>query len=121
MPVKSSHEVPFQPVKVGEKARFQVLISSEEAPHFAMRRFVLAPGGRIPAHTNTVEHEQYILRGRARLGIGEQNYEVGAGDVVFIPQGVPHWYYNEGTEDFEFLCLIPNQEDRMTLVEEESQ
>lgn len=118
MPVKSSREVPFQPVKVGEKATFQVLIASEEAPHFAMRRFVLAPGGHIPAHTNTVEHEQYILRGRARLGIGEQTYEVGAGDVVFIPQGVPHWYRNEGAEDFEFLCLIPNQEDRMTLVEE---
>lgn len=116
MSVKSSKEIPFQPVRAGEKAGFQVLISAEEAPHFAMRRFLLAPGGWIPPHTNTVEHEQYVLRGRARLGIGEQDYEVSAGDVVFIPAGAPHWYRNEGTEDFEFLCLIPNQEDRMTLV-----
>lgn len=118
MTVKSSNEVPFQPVKVGEKARFQVLISSEEAPHFAMRRFVLAPGGQIPAHTNTVEHEQYVLRGQAKIGIDEQTYEVCAGDVVFIPANVPHWYRNEGTEAFEFLCLVPNQEDKMTLLGE---
>ncbi len=67
-------------------------------------------------HTNTVEHEQYVLRGRARLGIGEQTYEVSAGNVVLIPAGIPHWYRNEGAEDFEFLCLAPDQEDKMTLL-----
>lgn len=115
MLVKSSGEVPFQPVKVGEGGRFQVLISSEEAPHFAMRRFVLAPGGWIPPHTNTVEHEQFVLRGRAKIGIDKQTYEVRAGDVLFIPAGVPHWYQNEGPKHFEFLCLVPNQADKMTL------
>ena len=70
----------------------------------------------MPRHTNTVEHEQYVLRGRASVGIGDQTYEVSAGDVVFIPAGVPHWYRAEDSEPFEFLCMVPNLPDRIELV-----
>ncbi len=118
MSVKHSREIPFQAVKAGRSTAFQVLISAEEGPHFAMRRFVIAPGGYMPLHTNTVEHEQFVLRGQARIEIAGQIHEVGAGDVIFIPAGAPHRYQNVGKEDFEFLCLIPNQEDRLTLLEE---
>lgn len=117
MSVKHSDQIPFQDVRTGKQAKFQVLISAEEAPHFALRRFRISPGGFIPLHTNTVEHEQYVLQGRARLDIDQQTYEVQAGDVVFIPAGAPHRYQNLGEEDFEFLCLIPNQEDKLTLLE----
>jgi oxalate decarboxylase/phosphoglucose isomerase-like protein (cupin superfamily) len=38
--------------------------------------------------------------------------------VVFIPEGVPHYYQNIGDEPFEFLCMIPNKPDEIKLVEE---
>jgi len=76
----------------------------------------MAPGGGIPAHTNTVEHEQYVLRGRARIGIGEEVRDVGPGNVLFIPAGVPHWYEVQGEEAFEFLCIVPNAPDRIEMV-----
>jgi quercetin dioxygenase-like cupin family protein len=41
---------------------------------------------------------------------------VNAGDVVFIPEGAPHWYQNNGEEDFEFLCIIPNKKDNLRIV-----
>lgn len=119
MPVKSANDVQPQVVKAGDKTTIQVLISSQEGPNFAMRRFVMQPGGGIPNHTNTVEHEQYILRGHARIGIGGQEYEVKAGDVVFIPEGVPHWYQNVGEADFEFLCMIPNKPDEIRIIGKE--
>ena len=72
----------------------------------------------MPRHTNTVEHEQYILRGRAKIGIGEEVYEVNAGDVVLIPAGIVHFYENIGEEPFEFLCIIHNKEDKITIVDE---
>ncbi len=118
MSVKHDNDIPLQVVKAGEKTTIQVLISSQEGPNFAMRRFVMQPGGGMPDHTNTVEHEQYVLRGHARIGIGGQEYEVKAGDVVFIPEGVPHWYQNTGEEDFEFLCMIPNKPDEIRIVDE---
>jgi quercetin dioxygenase-like cupin family protein len=116
MTVKHASDVPAQPVQAGKDTTIQVLISSDEGPHFAMRRFVMQPGGGMPNHTNAVEHEQYVLRGRARIGIGGDEFEVQAGDVVFIPEGLPHWYQNVGDEDFEFLCVVPNQTDEIKLV-----
>jgi quercetin dioxygenase-like cupin family protein len=119
MIVKHASEVPAEVVKAGDMASMQVLISAQEGPHFAMRRFVMEPGGGMPEHTNTLEHEQYVLRGHANIGIGTEEFEVQTGDVVFIPEGVPHWYQNIGEEDFEFLCLIPNLLDEIKLIEKE--
>jgi len=118
MPVKHLSDVQAQAVNAGIKATIQVLISSQEAPDFAMRRFVIQRGGFIPKHTNTVEHEQYVLRGQACIGINIDIFTVKAGDVVFIPEGAPHWYVNNGNEDFEFLCVIPTKKDEIKMVEE---
>jgi quercetin dioxygenase-like cupin family protein len=117
MPVKHVRDVEAQVVKAGEKTTIQVLISAQEGPNFALRRFVMEPGGGMPEHTNTVEHEQYVLRGHASIGIGDEAFDVRAGDVVFIPQGVPHWYQNVGEENFEFLCIIPNKPDEIKIVD----
>ena len=113
--IKHAHEIPQEPVTGGRATTRQVLIGPDEGPHFALRRFIMQSGGGIPAHTNTVEHEQYVLRGRARVGIGERVSEVAAGDVVFIPAGTPHWYEVTGAEPFEFLCVVPNLPDRMEM------
>jgi quercetin dioxygenase-like cupin family protein len=116
MSLKHDKDVEAQPVNAGDLTTIQVLISAQEGPHFAMRRFVMQPGGGMPNHTNTLEHEQYVLRGHARIGIGAEEFEAKAGDVVFIPEGVPHWYRNIGEEDFEFLCIIPNKPDEIKVL-----
>lgn len=120
MAVKHSQDVEAKTVAAGKDTTIQVLIPAEEGPNFALRKFSMQPGGGMPRHTNSVEHEQYVLRGEARIGIGEETFEVKQGDVVFIPQGAIHYYENTGSEPFEFLCIIPNQEDRITIVDENS-
>lgn len=117
MPVKHVKDISVETVSGGKHTVRQVLIGPEEAPNFALRRFVMQPGGGIPAHTNTVEHEQYVLSGRATIGIGGRTFEVQQDDVVFIPAGEPHWYRVEGDEAFEFLCAVPNLPDEMEMVE----
>ena len=49
------------------------------------------------------------------------SFEIKKGDVVFIPENVPHWYQNIGDETFEFLCIVPNKPDTTTVLPEESQ
>ena len=50
-----------------------------------------------------------------RIAFGSK---VKAGDVVYIPSGVPHNYKaDEGAEPFEFLCIVPNQPDAIELVD----
>ena len=116
MPVRRADSVPAEPVRAGRETQFQILIGPDEGPNFALRRFIMQPGGGMPRHTNQVEHEQYVLRGRARIGIGEDVFDVGANDVVYIPAGVPHWYEAQGDEAFEFLCVVPNQPDRIQVL-----
>jgi quercetin dioxygenase-like cupin family protein len=118
--VKHASDVEAKDVAAGKDTTIQVLISSKEGPNFALRKFSMQKGGGMPRHTNTVEHEQYVLRGSATITIGDETYHVKTGDVVFIPEGAIHSYQNTGEEPFEFLCIIPNKEDKITIVDEAS-
>ncbi len=120
MTVKHADDVQANDVAAGKDTTIQVLISGKEGPNFALRRFTMQKGGGMPRHTNTVEHEQYVLCGKATITIGDETYQVKTGDVVFIPEGAVHSYQNTGEEPFEFLCIIPNKEDKITLVSENS-
>ncbi len=61
MPIKHSTDVEAKNVAAGKDTTIQVLISSQEGPNFALRKFSMQKGGGMPRHTNTVEHEQYVL------------------------------------------------------------
>lgn len=116
MSVRRADSMPAEEVKAGTGTTRQVLIGPDQGPNFALRRFIMQPGGGMPLHTNTVEHEQYVLRGAARITLGDAVHQVKAGDVVYIPAGQPHSYQAEGDEPFEFLCVVPNQPDVIALV-----
>jgi quercetin dioxygenase-like cupin family protein len=94
----------------------KVLISREEGPHFSMRVFRIEPNGRMPLHTNDVEHEQYVLSGRARIIIGDHEEEVYQGCAFLIPAMVPHSYACVGEEPFEILCVVPNLDDQTIIL-----
>ena len=118
MSVRNVDNLPTEDVAAGTGTKRQVLIGADEGPNFAMPRLIMEPGGGMPMHTNTVEHEQYVLRGAAQIQIGEGIHHVKAGDVVYIPAGVPHNYKAaEGDEPFEFICVVPNGPDSIELVD----
>jgi quercetin dioxygenase-like cupin family protein len=115
--VRQAGAVERNVVAAGTATETQVLLGPGDGmPHFAMRRFIMGEGGGMPFHTNTVEHEQFVLRGRARIRIADDVHEVGPESVLYIPAGVPHSY--EVVEaPFEFLCMVPNKDDRIEIVE----
>ena len=89
--VKKSAAVEAETLNGARATRIQVLVGPDDgAPNFVMRRILMDEvGSGMPAHTNAVEHEQYVLRGRARVGISGEEFEVGADDTVYIPAGSP--------------------------------
>ncbi|MDX1632715.1 MAG: cupin domain-containing protein [Thermoanaerobaculia bacterium] len=116
--VRRGAEIPFRRVEAGTGTSMQVLIgASDGVPNFTMRRFVMEDEGGMPLHTNRVEHEQYVLRGRAEIRVGEELHSVSAGDVLFIPAGTPH-SYRVVAAPFEFLCMVPNREDEIEILRE---
>ena len=114
--IQSVKDIPSTPLQAGQGASMQMLISPSQAPHFAMRKFVIQKGGHMPLHTNSVEHEQYVLKGSAKVVIDGQTSVVKADDILFIPAGIAHSYDVLGDENYEFLCLIPNLDDKIEIV-----
>jgi quercetin dioxygenase-like cupin family protein len=120
MSVKPAGKVIPQKVEKAIKTEIEWLVDRHDgAPNFEMRRFTIKPGGSIPRHYHPdVEHEQYVLKGRYKVGIGDKIYEVQEGDSIYIPSGTPHWYENRGKETAEFLCIIPKKEKYDSIYEE---
>jgi quercetin dioxygenase-like cupin family protein len=115
--VKRADEVEAKPVAAGTATAVQVLVGPVDgAPNFALRRFVMGAGGGMPRHTNRVEHEQYVLAGRAVVTVGDARHEVSAGHALYIPAGTPH-SYRVLEAPFEFLCIVPNAPDQIEIVE----
>ena len=102
--------------KAGRGVSMKMLISPQDAENFAMRQFCIKSGGYMPLHTNTVEHEQYVLKGRAKVTVGDEVFEAKGGDILYIPAGIAHMYETVGDEDYEFLCLVPKREDKIEIL-----
>ncbi len=115
--VRQVASIARHPVEAGTRTEMQILLGPDDgAPNFTLRRFIMGEGGGMPLHRNQVEHEQYVLRGKARVGIGDEVYEVAADQVLYIPAGVPH-YYEVDEAPFEFLCIVPQAVDRIEILE----
>ncbi len=121
MSVKPAGRAKPQKVERGVSAEISWLLDRHDgAPNFEMRKFRIKPGGSIPKHYHPdIEHEQYVLKGKYKVGLGSKSHTVRAGDSIFIPKGTPHWYKNTGAEDAEFLCIIPKKEGYDTFYVEE--
>lgn len=77
-------------------------------PNFALRKFILEPGGNIGLHTHREEHEIYILSGNG-IAFDDSGNEffIKESDTRFVPPNKVHGYTNTGKEDLEFLRIIP--------------
>jgi quercetin dioxygenase-like cupin family protein len=116
--IRRPDDVEYEPLEATDDLEMGVLLGPDDGmPNFAMRRFTLAPHGDVPKHTNEVEHEQYVLEGEYVVGVEGEEYTVSEGDSIFIPAGAVHWYRNEHDERGAFICVVPNDEDTIELVD----
>ena len=65
----------------------------------------IAPGAKTALHRHRVTEEIYhITRGRGRMTLGAETFDVAPGDTVCIPPGTPHCIENTGREALVILC-----------------
>jgi len=114
--IRARSTVEPQPVPRCSGTSIRILLGPESGvPNFVTRQFTIEPGGRIPCHRHdTIEHEQVILEGAMVISLDGRETEVTAGDSIFIPAGVSHWYENRASHPVHFLCVVPHTEDYQT-------
>ena len=95
-------------MKGSSKTWIQWLITEKHgAKNYVMRLFTIEPDGVIPKHQHPWEHEIFVLKGGGIVGCCEEEKEAKEGDFIYIEPNVPHWYRNNGSKDWKFLCIIP--------------
>lgn len=91
-----------------DRVRMEILVGrADGAPNFAMRHFVVEPGGHTPHHQHDYEHEVVILEGNAEVRQGDEVERVGPGSVLLIEANRMHQLRNPGPGPMRFICLVP--------------
>ena len=85
--------------------RVDVLLSSRESGDGLCVMDVHAPFDEAPPlHVHDDQDELfYVLEGRIRFQRGEERLSAGAGELVVLPQGVPHGFRVVSPEGARFL------------------
>lgn len=75
------------------------LVGEEQMPGAEQTLGVVTiqPGKRNPLHLHpNCEELLYVLEGEADHKLGDEMFEIRAGDVIRIPQGIEHWAQAKG-------------------------
>lgn len=112
MVVKKISDVAKTEIKE-EGAKFvtrQILIGQDDGSNgIIMRLFTLAPGGHTLHHTHDFEHLVKVEKGKG-IAISEKGEtKIQAGDVVYVRPNEIHQFRNDSSEEFQFVCVIPNK------------
>lgn len=114
MKINQNDQIPADQVQMDDAkdVTMKILIGmKDESNNIIMRQFKIAPGGHTPRHRHNYEHVVKIESNRGIL-IDEEGveHEIRKGQSVFVKPNELHQFQNPFIEDFEFICIIPNQE-----------
>lgn len=66
----------------------------------------LGPGGGPPLHTHDVDLLYYVVSGSALMHLGHGSHQAKAGDLIFVPAGLPHGSDNQSREEEHHLEIM---------------
>ena len=94
---------------LGEHERYsQKLIDARSGGKQAAVNYIRTPpGGGSPRgmHTHTWEQLFYVLDGTMSIEVDGQRHEVGPGNLIVFPAGMPHRNWNETERDTVHLAI----------------
>ena len=65
----------------------------------------VAPGCRLPRHTDSAEETIVVTEGEAEVIVGDERGAVRSGGAALVPEGVPHEVRNSGTGTLRFVAV----------------
>jgi len=84
------------------------LIDPEHSPskNLTMGFTVIYPTGKTTGHAHSdMEEVYYILSGRGKMAIGEDEFPIKAGDALYVPFGEYHVTFNTGNEPMAMVWV----------------
>lgn len=69
---------------------------------------IFSPGGVYESHAHETPMFYYVLSGKARMKVGDEERVVEKGAWVYTPPGLKHYTENIGDEDLAYLLFGGN-------------
>jgi mannose-6-phosphate isomerase-like protein (cupin superfamily) len=89
----------------------QVLFAGGEGLGCELRYFEVAPGGWSSLERHRHAHAVMIVRGSARVLVGDRVIVAGTHDLVRVPPLTWHQFQTCGEEPLGFLCMVDCDRD----------
>lgn len=107
--------IPVRPYK-SEGSHFagitrQTLFEGGDGLACQLRYFEIQPGGWSSLERHHHAHAVMLVRGRARVLIGDHVVTAAAHDLVRIPSLTWHQFQTDGAEPLGFLCMVDCDRD----------
>ncbi len=80
--------------------------------NFVTRYFEVEPGGFSSLELHRHPHSVIVVRGRGRVVLGEESYELEPLDVVYVSPETVHQFRADAREPLGFLCMVDRDRDR---------
>ena len=74
------------------------------------------PGTAVPLHTHNVEESVLVLEGAAAAVVGDDRFDLEAGDATWVPAGVPHRFANRGQGRLRIYWVYGGRDVTRTIV-----
>lgn len=89
----------------------QLLFSGGDGLACELRYFEVAPGGWSSLERHRHVHAVMLVRGRARVLIGDRLVEAETHDLIRVPPLTWHQFQTLGDEPLGFLCMVDCDRD----------
>lgn len=97
----------------------QNLVTEEAATDFHLRYFECAVDGFSTLEKHNHEHVIIIARGRGKIIVNDEIFDVKPMDMVVTPPYAKHQLINDGNEPFGFFCTVDAERDKFQLLTKE--
>lgn len=76
---------------------------------------VLAPGTAIPLHSHDVEETVLVFAGEATAVVGDERFDLVAGQATWVPAGVPHCFAARGAGELTIYWVYGGRDVTRTI------
>lgn len=86
--------------------KHELIGEADGATQYRVRYFEVPAGGRTARERHPHDHGVVIIRGRARVTLGDESHEVGEGDVVYVAGDELHCFEALDANPLGFVCVV---------------
>ena len=72
----------------------QLYLEFLKVPDLSMGLYILPAGGTDPQSPHTEDEVYYVVSGRAKILVAEENRDVQAGSIVYVEKNVAHRFHS---------------------------